>query len=87
MDYRHYRFQRSGKLDKRSDMYSLGMILLQLITGHPPIRREHESICFIIDWIRPNIECGDIQSIVDQWLKGEFQISSAWKAVETTMSS
>ncbi|XP_028754139.1 probable LRR receptor-like serine/threonine-protein kinase At1g07560 [Neltuma alba] len=85
-DYWHYRFQRSGNLNKKSDIYSFGMILLQLITGHPPIRRELESNCFIVDWIRPNIDSGDIQSIVDTRLTGEFNVGSAWKAVETAMS-
>ncbi|XP_028754132.1 receptor-like protein kinase At3g21340 [Neltuma alba] len=79
-------FHRSGNLNQKSDVYSFGMILLQLITGHPPIRREPEDICFIIDWIRPKIECRDIQGIVDLRLAGEFNISSAWKAVETAMS-
>ncbi|XP_028763328.1 receptor-like protein kinase At5g59670 [Neltuma alba] len=79
-------FHRSGNLNQKSDVYSFGMILLQLITGHPPIRRELEDICFIIDWIRPKIECRDIQGIVDLRLAGEFNVSSAWKAVETAMS-
>ncbi|XP_054782655.1 putative leucine-rich repeat receptor-like serine/threonine-protein kinase At2g19230 [Prosopis cineraria] len=79
-------FQRSRKLNKKSDIYSFGMILLQLITGHPPIRRELEDNCFIIDWIRPKIECGDIQGIVDLRLTGEFLAASAWKAIEIAMS-
>ncbi|XP_028763339.1 probable LRR receptor-like serine/threonine-protein kinase MEE39 [Neltuma alba] len=79
-------FQKSGNLNKESDIYSFGMILLQLITSHPPVRRELEDICFIIDWIRPKIECGDIQGIVDLRLAGEFNVCSAWKAVETAMS-
>ncbi|KAI9071879.1 hypothetical protein K1719_046163 [Acacia pycnantha] len=74
------------EIDKRSDTYSFGMILLQLITGHPPIRRQLDNAYFIIDWIRPKIECGDIHGIVDQRLNGEFQVCSAWKAVGTAMS-
>ena len=62
------------------------MILLQLITGHPPIRKENDNISFILDWVRPKIECGDIQSIVDPRLIGEFGVVSAWKVVEIAVS-
>ncbi|XP_028763315.1 probable LRR receptor-like serine/threonine-protein kinase At4g29180 [Neltuma alba] len=57
-----------------------------LLAGHPPVRRELEDICFIIDWICPKIEWGDIRGIVDLRLAGEFNVSSAWNAVETAMS-
>ena len=62
------------------------MILLYLITSHPPIRRELDNDCFIVDWIYPKIDCGDIQGIVDPRLSGEFLVASAWKAVEIAMS-
>ncbi|KAF7814196.1 putative LRR receptor-like serine/threonine-protein kinase [Senna tora] len=78
-------FQRSGILNKKSDIYSFGIILLQLITGHPPIRR-FEKISFIVDWVGPKIECGDIEGIVDSRLDAEFGVISAWKAIEIAMS-
>ncbi|XP_054817623.1 probable LRR receptor-like serine/threonine-protein kinase At2g28960 [Prosopis cineraria] len=82
-------FQISGQLNKKSDVYSFGMILLQLITGHPPIKRGPENIIrFILDWIQPKIECGNIEGIVDPRLAGEFHvISSTWKVIEVAMSS
>ncbi|KAK4275711.1 hypothetical protein QN277_018749 [Acacia crassicarpa] len=80
-------FQRSGKLNKKSDVYSFGMILLQLITGRPPVRRGPEDMSFILDWIQPKIESGDIEAIVDPRLASEeFHVTSTWKAVEVAMS-
>ncbi|XP_028803942.1 putative leucine-rich repeat receptor-like serine/threonine-protein kinase At2g19230 [Neltuma alba] len=79
-------FQRSGKLNKKTDIYSFGMILLQLITGRPPIKRGPEDISFIIDWIQPKIESADIEGIVDPRLAAEFSLNSTWKAVEVAMS-
>ncbi|XP_028806577.1 putative leucine-rich repeat receptor-like serine/threonine-protein kinase At2g19230, partial [Neltuma alba] len=79
-------FQRSGNLNKKSDIYSFGMILLQLITGHPPIKKGPENVSFILDWVHPKIECGDIEGIVDPTLAGEFGVTSAWKAVEVAMA-
>lgn len=69
----------------KSDVYSFGIVLLELITGQPAIIRSPDMI-HIIHWIRPFIERGDIQSIVDPMLQGEFNPNSAWKAVEVAMS-
>lgn len=63
------------------------MILLELITGLPPIRRAPDySIIFILDWVGPKIDNGDIQETVDPRLQGEFSTISAWKAVEIALS-
>ncbi|KAI9081313.1 hypothetical protein K1719_036734 [Acacia pycnantha] len=79
-------FQKSGITNKKGDIYSFGMILLQLITGRPPIRREIGNICHISDWVRSKVECGDIHGIIDPRLEGEFHVNSAWKIVEIAMS-
>lgn len=49
------------------------------------IRGEDYNTC-IIQWIVPMIEKGDIRSIVDEKLEGEFNSNSAWKVVEIAMS-
>ncbi|XP_028763330.1 probable LRR receptor-like serine/threonine-protein kinase At1g51860 [Neltuma alba] len=79
-------FQKSGIINEKCDIYSFGIILLQLITGRPTIRREIGSICYIIDWVRSKVECGDIHGIVDPRLEGEFHVASAWKIVEIAIS-
>ncbi|CAI0451217.1 unnamed protein product [Linum tenue] len=40
---------------------------------------------YIVHWINPIIEAGDIRSIVDPRLQGEFSTNSAWRAVEVAM--
>ncbi|KAJ9130355.1 hypothetical protein P3X46_034684 [Hevea brasiliensis] len=79
--------QASGNFNKKSDVYSFGIILLELITGQPAIiRNTHAGFICIHQWIRPIIDRGDIQTIVDPRLNGEFDATSAWKAVETAFS-
>ncbi|KAK3410887.1 hypothetical protein EUGRSUZ_J02920 [Eucalyptus grandis] len=79
-------FHTSGNLSKKSDVYSFGIVLFELITGHPDIIRSPEGSMHILRWVTPLIERGDIQSIVDPRLNGQFNIGSAWKAVEIAMS-
>lgn len=73
-------------MSKKSDVYSFGIILFELITGLPAITRTSEESIHIIQWTTPLIERGDIQRIVDLRLRGQFNMNSAWKAVEIAMS-
>ncbi|KAJ9130024.1 hypothetical protein P3X46_035050 [Hevea brasiliensis] len=79
--------QTSGNFNQKSDVYSFGIILLELITGLPAaIRNTLGGFICIRQWIRPKINRGDIQTIVDPRLQGEFDANSAWKAVEIAFS-
>uniref|UniRef100_A0A7N2LMR8 Protein kinase domain-containing protein n=2 Tax=Quercus lobata TaxID=97700 RepID=A0A7N2LMR8_QUELO len=79
-------FQASGNFNKKSDVYSYGIVLFELITGRPAIIKGPEENTHILDWVYPIIESGDIQNIIDARLHGEFHKNSAWKAVEIAMS-
>ncbi|KAK3410707.1 hypothetical protein EUGRSUZ_J02705 [Eucalyptus grandis] len=81
-------FQSSGNLTKKSDVYSFGIILFELITGRPAIMRSRDGSAsvHILEWLIPIVESGDIHSIMDPRLQGEFDINSAWKLVEIAMS-
>ncbi|KAF7814188.1 putative LRR receptor-like serine/threonine-protein kinase [Senna tora] len=79
-------YQTSGNLTRRSDVYSFGIILLELITGQPAVRREGDTFNHIIQWVTPKLENGDIHSIVDPRLQGNYSANSAWKFVDIAMS-
>ncbi|KAF8027614.1 hypothetical protein BT93_E0507 [Corymbia citriodora subsp. variegata] len=75
-----------GHLSQKSDIYSFGIVLLELITGQPAIIRSSEDSMHILHWVTPLVERGDIQSIVDPRLNDQFNIGSARKAVDIAMS-
>lgn len=67
-------------LNEKSDIYSFGVVLLELITGLPAILKGKPSI-HILEWIRPELERGDLSRILDPRLQGKFDASSGWKAL------
>ncbi|XP_045789578.1 probable LRR receptor-like serine/threonine-protein kinase At1g05700 [Trifolium pratense] len=77
--------QRTGSTNKTNDIYSFGIILFVLITGRQAIVRTAEQSIHILEWVTSLIRAGDIENLVDPKLKGEFNISSAWKIVEIAM--
>ena len=72
------RLTNNSWLNEKSDVYSLGVVLLQIITSRPAISRsQHTS-----KWVEYMIGNGDITRIVDPKLREDFDINSVWNAVE-----
>ena len=61
------------------------MVLLEIITGQKVIARNEER-SHIIEWVRSLVALRDIMAIVDSRFEGDFDINSAWKAVEIAMA-
>ncbi|KAL5576841.1 hypothetical protein UlMin_018540, partial [Ulmus minor] len=77
----------TSRVNEKSDVYSFGVVLLQLITSRPAISRinENERI-HISQWVSVQLGNGDINSIADPRLQGDFDTNSMWKAVEIAMA-
>ncbi|GMN27481.1 hypothetical protein TIFTF001_001674 [Ficus carica] len=74
-------------LNEKSDVYSFGVVLLEIITGRPAIVKiNDQENSHISQWVASMLENGEIKNIVDPRLRGDFQSSSAWKAVEIAIA-
>ncbi|KAM2061341.1 hypothetical protein ACFX1T_046415 [Malus domestica] len=74
-------YYASNRLNKESDVYSFGIVLLEIITSRPVFSRTHER-SYISEWFSFVLQKGDIYSLVDPRLEGIFNTNSVWKAVE-----
>ncbi|KAM1011194.1 hypothetical protein FF1_046432 [Malus domestica] len=74
-------YYASYRLNKESDVYSFGIVLLEIITSRPVFSRTHER-SYISEWFSFMLQKGDIYSLVDPRLEGNFCTNSVWKAVE-----
>ncbi|XP_061371272.1 probable LRR receptor-like serine/threonine-protein kinase At4g29180 [Gastrolobium bilobum] len=78
-------YYRSGNLNEKSDTYSFGVVLLELITGRPAVLKG-KPMMHILEWVRPELERGDLSKILDPRLERKFDASSAWKAIRIAMA-
>ncbi|KAI9071874.1 hypothetical protein K1719_046158 [Acacia pycnantha] len=81
-------FQNSGNLTKGSDVYSFGIVLLELLTGKPSAkRRPNNTFTLLLEWVTPKLGSkDDIKSIIDPRLQGQYNVDSALKFVEVAKS-
>ncbi|XP_074573996.1 receptor-like protein kinase At3g21340 [Curcuma longa] len=73
------------QLSEKSDMYSFGVVLLELITGLPPIISGTENV-HLAQWVLQRLDKGKIEDVVDPRLEGEYDINSVWKCVDIALN-
>ncbi|KAL3747480.1 hypothetical protein ACJRO7_016291 [Eucalyptus globulus] len=70
-------YASSGKLTEKSDVFSYGVMLLELITGRKPVDQTHTFMDdSLVDWARPQLtralEDGNFDSLVDPSLQNNY---------------
>lgn len=80
-----YRYYATNRLNEKSDVFSFGVVLLEIITGQPAITKTPEKV-HIIKWVNSMVERGDVKNIMDPRLERDLDINSIWKAIEVAMS-
>ncbi|XP_030498949.2 proline-rich receptor-like protein kinase PERK4 [Cannabis sativa] len=69
-------YASSGKLTDKSDVFSYGVMLLELITGHRPVDPNSAMDDSLVDWARPlmqvALETGVYDELVDKRLEDNY---------------
>ncbi|XWS54899.1 hypothetical protein CRYUN_Cryun10bG0129300 [Craigia yunnanensis] len=69
-------YASSGKLTDKSDVFSFGVVLLELITGRRPLDLTSDMDESLVDWARPlcasAMEDGNFSQLVDPRLENNF---------------
>ncbi|KAG8069773.1 hypothetical protein GUJ93_ZPchr0006g43628 [Zizania palustris] len=74
------------QISEKSDVYSFGVVLLELITGRPPVVPISESASIHVgEWVHQSLDHGNIESIVDARMGGDYDINSVWKAADLAL--
>jgi serine/threonine protein kinase len=76
-------YYHTGRLTESSDVYSFGVVLLEIVTGEPPILPGHGHI---VQRVKQKMATGNISSVADARFRGDYEVTSMWKVVDTAMA-
>ncbi|XP_020105295.1 probable LRR receptor-like serine/threonine-protein kinase At1g51880 [Ananas comosus] len=77
-------YYTTSQLSEKSDVYSFGIVLLEVITGQPAILPAPEN-AHIVQWVRQRLSRGNIESVADPRMRGEYDINCVWKAADLAL--
>lgn len=78
-------YASSGKLTDKSDVFSFGVVLLELITGRRPVDRTQTFADSLLDWAKPlltrALQDGNFDTIADPRLQQDYNTNEMGRMV------
>ncbi|CAM0870428.1 unnamed protein product [Alopecurus aequalis] len=78
-------YHATFQLTVKTDVYSFGIVLLEIITGQPPVVMDPHTV-HLPNWVRQKIAKGSINDVVDQRMLDQYDVSSVQSAVDIAMN-
>uniref|UniRef100_A0A0E0II55 Protein kinase domain-containing protein n=1 Tax=Oryza nivara TaxID=4536 RepID=A0A0E0II55_ORYNI len=72
----------SSRLTMKSDVFSFGVVLLETVTGEPPIV---PGVGHVVQRVKQKVSDGDISAIVDPRLEDAYDMGSVWKVTDIAL--
>ncbi|XP_037409643.1 senescence-induced receptor-like serine/threonine-protein kinase [Triticum dicoccoides] len=78
-------YHASYQITVKTDVYSFGIVLLEIITGQPPLLMDPQTV-HLPNWVRQKIAMGSIHDVVDKRLLDQYDASSLQSVVDLAMN-
>ncbi|KAM0894169.1 hypothetical protein ACQ4PT_024645 [Festuca glaucescens] len=78
-------YHATFQLTVKTDVYSFGIVLLEIITGQPPVIMEPQTV-HLPNWVRQKISKGSIDDVVDKRLLDQYDASSLQSVIDLAMN-
>ncbi|XP_078151948.1 putative LRR receptor-like serine/threonine-protein kinase At5g59680 [Carex rostrata] len=78
-------YASTSHLIEKSDVYSFGVVLLEIITGKTPIHQGLQRSQHLTQFVQQRLSKGNIESILDPYLGGQYNLNSIWKVAELAL--
>ncbi|KAL0443275.1 UNVERIFIED_CONTAM: putative L-type lectin-domain containing receptor kinase S.7 [Sesamum latifolium] len=81
-------YLQCGKATEKTDVFSYGVVLLELASGRKPIERDTESekMVNLVDWVWSLYSEGNIIAAADKRMNGEFEVAEMKKLLLVGLS-